>query len=509
MAGPRDYRTFGETEAQLFRDLIAGSPSSSRPVSPSTSPSGIMAPRGVNMEEEARRSAEEAAAIRSGMGITESLRGPFSLEDSFVGQVARSMGANADDPESVATAVTTTNTDVPRANAGIQAYADMRPVEETLALGAGDQTLAALGRPDPLDMPDREGTTQGFTPDVPEPVLSIHTVQSGDLLTTIARRNNITLQALLQANPDITDPDSIAIGQEINIPSSDGNEVTETSVAATEGQPVSQQQEPSVEEAPVEVATEESTFSSVTNNLYEAFTVGGQEGTEAHVGLDSQNITLPAGIVADGLVYNGQTINAGQNTIPASSFDLSLLDTSGAYKTIGTGNNAVTIRRSDYNSDQDFSRAVIAEFENRARTAAGDNWDNIPQDAQEALVKVGWNLGTGWYSGSSANTLYDELSSDTPDINRINSSILRASTVRGGGASIGIAKARADAYNAARDAFNGAEITRIEADNTGTNTAFRYYDAEGNLVHTEQTSRAVGLYENRQTEISKNSSGAW
>lgn len=250
MAGPRDYRTFGERDAQLFRDLIEGSRSTSRPVSPSASPSGIMAPRGVNMEEEARRSAEEAAAIRSGMGITESLRGPLNIEDSIVGQVARSMGANADDPESVATAVTTVNTDVPRANAGIQAYADMRPVEETLALGAGDQTLAALGRPDPLDMPDREGTTQGFTPDVPEPVLSIHTVQSGDLLTTIARRNNITLQALLQANPDITDPDTIAIGQEINIPSSDDNEdteqvdtpVTETSVAATEGQPVSQQE---------------------------------------------------------------------------------------------------------------------------------------------------------------------------------------------------------------------------------------------------------------------------
>lgn len=274
-------------------------------------------------------------------------------------------------------------------------------------------------------------------------------------------------------------------------------------------------QEPADEQATEETPTEEtpeetSSFSSVTNNLYDAFTVGGQEGTEAHVGLDSQNITLPAGIVADGLVYNGQTINAGQNTIPASSFNLSLLDTSGAYKTIGTGDNAVTIRRSDYNSDQDFSRAVIAEFENRARTAAGDNWSNIPQAAQEALVKVGWNLGEDWYSGSSARTLYNELSSATPNINRINSSILRASTVLGGGASIGIAKARADAYNAAREVFNGAEITRVDADNTGTNTAFKYYDAAGNLVHTEQTSRAVGLYENGDnTRVEKNAAGEW
>jgi GH24 family phage-related lysozyme (muramidase) len=271
-----------------------------------------------------------------------------------------------------------------------------------------------------------------------------------------------------------------------------------------------QETEPTVATQETEPTVATQTFSTVTNNLYNAFTVGGQEGTEAHVGLDSDNITLPAGIVADGLVYNGKTIDAGQNTIPASSFDISLLDTSGAYKTIGTGNTAVTIRRSDYTSDQDFSKAVIAEFENRAKTAAGSNWDNIPEDAQEAIVKIGWNLGTGWYNGNSAKTLYEELASETPDIERINRSILRASTVRGGGASIGIAKARADAYNAARDAFNGAEITRIDADNSGANTAFKYYDAAGNLVHTEQTNRASNIYQNGNTlRVSKNSAGVW
>jgi len=241
MAGPRDYNTLSEIDPQLFRDIIAGSRNSSTPASPA-SPTGIMAPSGVNMEEEARRSAEEAAAIRAGMGITESLRGPVSVEDSIVGQVARSMGANADDPESVATAVTTINTDPPRATTDIQAFADMRPLEETLALGAGDQTLAALGRPDPLDMPDREGTTQGFTPLAP--LLSIYTVQSGDILATIARRNNTTVEALLQANPDITDPDTIAIGQEITLPGRASTPAVTTTEEAAE-----QPSEPPVEES--------------------------------------------------------------------------------------------------------------------------------------------------------------------------------------------------------------------------------------------------------------------
>lgn len=47
---------------------------------------------------------------------------------------------------------------------------------------------------------------------------TLYTVQSGDTLFEIARRNNITLASLIAANPQITNPNLIMPGQEICIP---------------------------------------------------------------------------------------------------------------------------------------------------------------------------------------------------------------------------------------------------------------------------------------------------
>jgi len=45
-----------------------------------------------------------------------------------------------------------------------------------------------------------------------------YTVQAGDTLFNIAQRYNITLDSLIAANPNITNPNFITIGQVINIP---------------------------------------------------------------------------------------------------------------------------------------------------------------------------------------------------------------------------------------------------------------------------------------------------
>ncbi|HEV2801173.1 MAG TPA: LysM peptidoglycan-binding domain-containing protein [Pyrinomonadaceae bacterium] len=45
-----------------------------------------------------------------------------------------------------------------------------------------------------------------------------HTVSSGETLTIISRKHGVTLKALLDANPNIKDPDRISIGQVLNLP---------------------------------------------------------------------------------------------------------------------------------------------------------------------------------------------------------------------------------------------------------------------------------------------------
>src|SRR5215211_8388916 len=45
-----------------------------------------------------------------------------------------------------------------------------------------------------------------------------YTVKSGDTLSKIAMRNGLSLAQLLQANPQITNPNNINVGDSINVP---------------------------------------------------------------------------------------------------------------------------------------------------------------------------------------------------------------------------------------------------------------------------------------------------
>lgn len=53
------------------------------------------------------------------------------------------------------------------------------------------------------------------------PVMSTYTIASGDSLWKISQDHGVTLDALRAANPQITNPDLIYPGQQLNIPGSD------------------------------------------------------------------------------------------------------------------------------------------------------------------------------------------------------------------------------------------------------------------------------------------------
>ncbi|MEE2902897.1 MAG: SafA/ExsA family spore coat assembly protein [Myxococcota bacterium] len=67
------------------------------------------------------------------------------------------------------------------------------------------------------------------------PIGGQHTVASGDTLSAIARQNGVSLNELIQANPQIANPDLIYPGDKINIPGRGGS--SESTIPSFSSQP--------------------------------------------------------------------------------------------------------------------------------------------------------------------------------------------------------------------------------------------------------------------------------
>ena len=48
--------------------------------------------------------------------------------------------------------------------------------------------------------------------------MKIHMVKKGDSLYAIAQKYNVSLEELLQANPEITNPDVVEVGMKVKVP---------------------------------------------------------------------------------------------------------------------------------------------------------------------------------------------------------------------------------------------------------------------------------------------------
>ena len=86
-----------------------------------------------------------------------------------------------------------------------------------------------------------------------------YTIKAGDTLSKIAARNGLTVAQLLQANPQISDPNKISVGQVLNLPN--GSAATENTrplpgnpVAANPVQPISTDNTQPLPSNPVSVA---------------------------------------------------------------------------------------------------------------------------------------------------------------------------------------------------------------------------------------------------------------
>lgn len=77
-------------------------------------------------------------------------------------------------------------------------------------------TPAPTNTPEPTATPEPTDTPEPTPTATPEP--QTYTIQSGDTLLSIAQSFGVTVDAILQANPDITNPELIRPGQEIVIP---------------------------------------------------------------------------------------------------------------------------------------------------------------------------------------------------------------------------------------------------------------------------------------------------
>jgi LysM repeat protein len=64
----------------------------------------------------------------------------------------------------------------------------------------------------------------------PDQDFIIHTVQRGEWLSRIARQYNTTVSAILAANPNISNPNRISVGQQIRIPSGDAPAFTSANI---------------------------------------------------------------------------------------------------------------------------------------------------------------------------------------------------------------------------------------------------------------------------------------
>ena len=229
-------------------------------------------------------------------------------------------------------------------------------------------------------------------------------------------------------------------------------------------------------------------FSDATNALYDNYTVDGIEGEDHHLGGADYlrvGITLEGGIVPDsGLKYmhNGTVI-----TLPNDrSTRWNVLSNAGVTLDNFNTDNVIMddvvksgVKRSDYKSDEEFTKAVLTSFQDKAKdklVEEGYSREDFDADALKTIGDLAWNAGVDPIGWTSMEPVLEELAKPLAqrDTQRMQG-LLDTAPTSDGKILGGVMKRRAIQYN--WSVPDDKKITRVTSSAaTGEGT---YYFADG------------------------------
>ncbi|MDB9962828.1 peptidoglycan-binding protein [bacterium] len=240
-------------------------------------------------------------------------------------------------------------------------------------------------------------------------------------------------------------------------------------------------------------------FSEATEGLHANYVVDGIEGAGHHLGgadYRDVGITLEAGIVPDsGLKYehNGTVIDLPNNTAQRWP----VLSAAGVTRRNFNEDNVITddvvksgIRRSDYSSDEDFTKAVITGFQDRAEDAwveVGYSREDFSTDARKTLTDLAWNAGVETIGYNSMRPVLAELAKDVEDRDiTVMQGLLNTAPTQGGRILGGVMKRRAIQYN-----WSVPEEDRIVSVTSSSRTGQGVYTYENGDTYTISRTRGA------------------
>jgi hypothetical protein len=193
-----------------------------------------------------------------------------------------------------------------RANAGMPGYDEAgNAIAPNAPSGVSGTDQPFMGGQPGYDEAGNAITSGGGGADFTE-----YTAKAKDTLSGIAKANNVSVDELMQANPDITNPDVLKAGQTITIPSETGSSVYQGGVG-TNADTMSK------------IASGDYTDSEISQNMAKAGADAGKGGVKGAIsGAETpptDSVVTP-GIASDGSYQQAAPLDAAGNAMKQTSF---------------------------------------------------------------------------------------------------------------------------------------------------------------------------------------------